>query len=67
MGQAKVECSECNHAIHHKFYKSVNTDSCGNFLCNTCVNLVVDILDEEIDLDDTTTKLSAVLRSMRGT
>ena len=69
VGQAIVECSECNHVIHHKCYNSANTDSHGNFLCNICVNLAVkrynpfkyDILDEEIDLDDTTTKLSQIL------
>ena len=66
VGQAIVECSECNHVIHHQCYNSTNTDSHGNFLCNICVNLAVkrynpfkyDIFDEEIDLDETTTKLS---------
>ena len=69
VGQAIVECSECNHVIHHQCYNSTNTDSHGNFLCNICVNLAVkrynpfkyDIFDEEIDLDETTTKLSQIL------
>ena len=69
VGRAKVECSKCNHAIHHKCYNIVNTDLYGNFLCNTRVNLAVkrynpfkyDIPDEEIDLDDTITKFSQIL------
>ena len=38
---AIVECSECNHVIHHQCYIYTNTDSHGNFLCNICVNLAV--------------------------
>ena len=69
IGQAIVECSQCNCVMHHKCYRSSNTNIDGNFLCNSCVITATkrynpfkyDLRDDEIDLDDSNTKLACIL------
>lgn len=71
IGQAIIECSRCNCIIHHKCYKPSNSDDSGNFLCDSCSSnkqqrynpFKYDIHDDEIDPDDSVTKLTTILEN----
>ena len=71
IGQAVIECSICNCIIHHRCYKSTNSNDSGNFFCDNCSSkkeerynpFKFDIHDDEADPDDSVTKLTSILEN----